>query len=188
MIYKPRHTILWERESRGALTFLLRKNPIRYTGSSLSRGHQRVTIINLEIYVSAKEQDVRGTSSHSAKLRPEDVPKIRPMDVSIWSSMYRQGMSPADVLRRPLLTSFGRWNMTSWGRSSVTSWGHSHNVLYATLRDVPCQRLEDVFCRRYEDVPILSNLLIQGVCPTDVLRTPLRDVPRTSGRCPYMVL
>ena len=37
--------------------------------------------------------------SHSAKLRPEDVPKRRPMDVPKWSFMQRQGTSPADVLR-----------------------------------------------------------------------------------------
>ena len=41
----------------------------------------------LEIYVSAKEQDVRGTSSHSAKLRPEDVLRTSPKYV-LWTSPY----------------------------------------------------------------------------------------------------
>ena len=104
--------------------------------------------------------------------RPEDVPKRRPMDVTIWSSMQCQGTSPTDVLRML------KYNV--WGRPNVTSWGCPHTVLYVTPWYVPYRRLEDVSYRRYEDIPMLSNTYLQGACPSVVLRTSLREVLRTS--------
>ena len=70
--------------------------------------------------------------------------------------------------------------MTSWGRPNITFWGRPHTVLYVTPLDIPYQRLENVFCRRYENVPIRSNLSLQGTYPTDVVRTSLADVLKTS--------
>ena len=45
----------------------------------------------------------RESTIHLVKWRPlyvEGVPKIRPIDVTIWSCIQRQGPSPTDVLRR----------------------------------------------------------------------------------------
>ena len=116
--------------------------------------------------------------------RPEDVLWTSLKDI-LWMSPYgllcNANARPLPTSRgRPLHTSFGRWNMTSWERANVTSWECPHNVLYLTPRELPCRRLEDVSCRRYDDFPIWSHLKLHGTYPTDVLRTPLRDILKTS--------
>ena len=89
--------------------------------------------------------------------RPEDVPKRRPMDVPIWSSMYRQGTSTSTFWGRPLPTSVGRWNITSCGSPNVISWLRPHTVLYVTPWDIPYQGLEVISCGLYEDGLIFNS-------------------------------
>ena len=68
------YNFMIKRIPRG-FTIFMKKNEICYVflpaphiGSSFSRGHQTVTVMNLKIYywILAKDWDARGTSSHSA--------------------------------------------------------------------------------------------------------------------------
>ena len=92
-----------------------------------------------------------------------------PMDAPSGPLCNAGGLPLSTSWGRPLPTSLGRWNMTCWGCP--------HAALYVMPWDVPYQRLEDVSGRRYEDIPIRSNILLQGTCPTDVLRTSCKRRP-----------
>ena len=94
-------------------------------------------------------------SPHSAKLRPEDVPKDL-LWTSPYGPLYNGKRRPLPTSwRRPLTMALGRWNMTSWRHPNVMSWRGPHIV---TPWDVPYRRYEDVSCRGYEDISIQSNV------------------------------
>ena len=140
--------------------------------------------LHKSFYLRKREVTKRVPYTHLINLRPKDGLRMSPKDV-LMTSPYgplcnAKGSPLPTSLGRPLLTCLGRWSMTSWGRPNVTSWGRPHIVLYIMPSEVPYQHLVDVSGRGYEDVPVRSNILLQGKCSTDVLRTSIRDVQRKS--------